>query len=77
MTYLELVSLSEDRAHIGDAVIADLADVQQPTHTLAKIDKCTIWLDRLNGALCYITNLHQGDWLRQSEQYKHIDDALP
>ena len=70
-TYLELVSLTEDGAHVGDAVIADLADVQQATHTLAKINKCTIRFDRLNDALCYVTNLHQAE-LCHSEQYRHV-----
>lgn len=50
-TYLEFVPLTQDCTDIGDAVMADLADVQQPAHTIAQIHKGPIRRDGLNDAL--------------------------
>lgn len=55
--YLELVSLAEDSSNIGDAVIADLADMQQPTHASAQVNESSIRLDRLDGTLRNVTHL--------------------
>ena len=76
-TYLDLISLTEDGAHISDTIMADLADVKEPARALAQIHKGTIWLDGLNDALGQVTNLHQAK-LNQSEWRKtHSSGGSP
>lgn len=72
-SYLDLVSLSQDCTHIRDAIMTDLANVQQPAHAVAQIHKGTIRRDGLNDTLGYVTNL-QPHKICQSGQYGHSRD---
>jgi hypothetical protein len=55
--HLELVTLLQDLVNIGDALVANLADVQQASHT-TQVNKCTIGLHGLHNTLDNIANLH-------------------
>mmetsp|Transcript_17096 Transcript_17096/g.42845 ORF Transcript_17096/g.42845 Transcript_17096/m.42845 type:complete len:457 (+) Transcript_17096:629-1999(+) len=53
---LQLVALLQDLVHVGDPVVADLADVQQAGDA-AQVHKGTIGLHRLNHTLDHIADL--------------------
>ena len=55
-TRLELVALAEDVLDVGDAVVADLADVQQAVEA-ADVDEGAVRLHRLHGAHHHVANL--------------------
>lgn len=54
--YLELVTSTQHLLDIGNAVVADLADVQQTVDT-ANVNKRAVWLDGVDDTHHHVTHL--------------------
>ena len=57
LPHLDLVAHAQNVANRVDAVVADLADVQQPAHAASQVQESAVQLHRLHGAQHHVTNL--------------------
>ena len=73
LPHLDLVAHAQHVANRVDAVVADLADVQQPAHAASQVQESPVQLHRLHGAQHHITHLQDRLGLPRAVDEPHTD----